>query len=136
MKVLVLLLFFFFSAALPADLFAQNLSSAAEAKADHDKPQMTEEEKINHLINYVRHLEGMIFIRNGKEFPPQEAADHLQKKYDKHKKKVKTAHEFVVGLASKSSASGEVYLIRMSDGETIQCGDLLNQELKRLEDNS
>ena len=112
--------------------FAQRASLAAPGQGNVDKPQLTEEEKISHLINYVRHLQGSTFIRNGKEFDPGKAADHLQSKYNKHKSKVKNAHEFVSKLATFSKTK-EPYQIRLVDGETIPCGDLLNLELKRIE---
>src|SRR5688572_4744539 len=93
---------------------------------------MSEEEKISHLINYLRNLAGAVFIRNGKEYSPGKAADHLQSKWDKHKKKVKTAHDFVDKLATKSKTD-EPYGIKLSDGQQTTCGELLNKELTRIE---
>lgn len=95
--------------------------------------KMSEEEKVMHLINYLRNLDPKtVFIRNGKEYSPEKAADHLKGKYEKHKKRAKTAHAFVDGLATKSS-SDEPYMIRFPDGKTIKCQDLLNEELARIE---
>jgi hypothetical protein len=106
----------------------------SETRLVTDPKKMSEEEKISYLISYIRNLDnGIIFIRNGKEYNPNEAADHLQMKYDKHKKKIKTAQDFVDGLGSKSSATGELYIIKLADGKTINCGDLLNKELERIE---
>jgi hypothetical protein len=93
---------------------------------------MSEDEKISHLINYLRNLAGAVFIRNGKEYSPGKAADHLQSKWDKHKKKVKTAHDFVDKLATKSKTD-EAYEIKLSDGQKITCNELLNKELARIE---
>lgn len=94
--------------------------------------QMSEDQKIQHLIDYVRNLQDAVFIRNGKEYSPAKAADHLQSKWKKHKKKIDTAHDFVTKLASKSKTD-EPYQIKFKDGHTIKCGDLLAQELAKLE---
>ena len=132
MKTLVLLLITILVVTSKPDSFAQRSSHAAHAQNETEKPVLSEEEKISHLINYVRTLQGSTFIRNGKEFDPSKAADHLQSKYDKHKKRVKTAHDFVDKLASYSKTK-EPYQIRMGDGATVPCGELLNKELKRIE---
>ncbi|MFC5272069.1 DUF5329 family protein [Adhaeribacter terreus] len=113
-------------------------AALAQHASDQEKTEvsqsvnMTEEEKVNHLINYLRHLSGSVFIRNGNEYSPDKAADHLLSKWNKHKKKVKTAHGFVDRLATFSKTD-EPYQIRLKDGSTIKCGDFLNQELKRIE---
>ena len=132
MKRLVLLLITILFVTSKPDSFAQRSSSPVQTQNKVEKPNLTEEEKISHLINYVRTLQGSTFIRNGKEFDPGKAADHLQSKYDKHKKRVKTAHDFVDKLASYSKTK-EPYQIRMGDGATVPCGELLNKELKRIE---
>ncbi|KAA9326051.1 DUF5329 family protein [Adhaeribacter soli] len=91
-----------------------------------------ESEKVSRLIAYVRNMQGAVFIRNGKEYTPAKAADHLEKKYKKHRKKVDTARQFVEKLASESS-SGKPYLIRFSDGRTVDLAELLDKELDRIE---
>jgi hypothetical protein len=93
---------------------------------------MSEDEKISYLINYLRTMADVIFIRNGDEYSPGKAADHLQSKWNKHKKKVKTAHDFVERLASFSKTK-EPYQIKFQDGHTITCGEFLNQELAKIE---
>lgn len=120
-------------------VFAQSSSVERQAEpvlmAQHkiEKGKLiSEEEKVAQLINYVRHLLNATFIRNGKDYTPQKAADHLQSKYNKHKKRAKTAHDFVDRLASESKTS-EPYLIRFSDGSTVKLGELLNKELARIE---
>lgn len=96
------------------------------------KQKPTEEEKVAALINYVRQLQNATFIRNGKDYTPQKAAEHLEGKYNKHKKKTKTAHDFVERLASFSKTK-DPYLIRFGDGNTVKLGELLNKELTRIE---
>lgn len=94
--------------------------------------QGVEDQKISQLIGYLRGQHNAIFVRNGTEYTPDKAADHLQSKWDKHKKKIKTAHDFVDRLATYSKTK-DPYLIKFSDGHTITCGEFLNQELKRME---
>ena len=132
MKKFILLLMAMLFVITNPDSFAQQAAKAKPIQKKTDKPVLSEEEKINMLINYVRTLQGSTFIRNGKEYDPGKAADHLQSKYNKHKKKVKTAHEFVDQLASFSKTK-EPYQIRLGDGETVPCGTLLTKELKRIE---
>ena len=132
MKHFALILFALLLVTSKPDGFAQLASKSASTQDEKTKPNLTEQEKIDHLINYVRTLQGSTFIRNGEEFDPGKAADHLQSKYDKHKKQVKTAHDFVDKLASFSKTK-EPYQIRLSGGETVPCGELLNKELKRIE---
>ena len=111
--------------------FAQNVAEPVKSEVSQ-AVSLTEEEKVNHLIEYLRHLSGSVFIRNGEEYPPDKAADHLLSKWNKHKKKVKTAQGFVDRLATYSKTK-EPYQIRLQDGHMVRCGDLLSQELKRIE---
>lgn len=96
-------------------------------------PKLTEEEKINKLIDYVRNLKGAVFIRNGSEYTPAQAADHLAMKRKKGGNKIKTAVQFIVYCASKSSVSGKDYMVKMADGKMVKTLDLLVEELKRIE---
>ena len=132
MKRIVLLLITILLVTAKSEVFASSFSNPARAYGENGNNQITEEEKISMLIKYVRTLQGSTFIRNGKEYDPGKAADHLQSKYNKHKKKVKTAHDFVDKLASFSKTD-EPYQIRLANGETVPCGQLLTEELKRIE---
>ncbi|MBK0402075.1 DUF5329 family protein [Adhaeribacter sp. BT258] len=115
-----------FQASFPQNSSCRNITAVSQVVI------MTEEEKVNHLIDYIRHLSGSVFIRNGKEYSPEKAADHLLSKWKKHKKKVKTAQGFVERLATYSKTD-EPYMIRFSDGHMEKCGDLLSLELQRIE---
>ncbi|MFD2246040.1 DUF5329 family protein [Pontibacter ruber] len=94
---------------------------------------LSEDQKIDMLLNYIRGLKGATCIRNGSQHDPAEAADHLQVKREKHASEVKTAEEFIQHLATKSSMSGEYYTVKMPDGQVVRLGDLLKRELKRIE---
>ena len=76
--------------------------------------------KIQHLIASVETLEGAKFIRNGREYDARSAANHLRLKLKNAGKHVKTAEDFIKYCGSKSSMSGEPYLIRFTDGTTVK----------------
>ena len=95
--------------------------------------ELTEAQKVGRLIDYLRGLEGAVFIRNGSEHTNTEAADHLQAKWEKHKDKISSAVEFIEKLASASGLTGEEYKIRFPDGNVLTTREVLMQELKRLD---
>jgi hypothetical protein len=104
-----------------------------KSKAEIYAPKLTESDKIKLLIKYVRSLKDAVFIRNGDEHTPAEAADHMELKLKKSGVKVKTAIQFIAYCASKSSLSGKDYQVKLADGKTYKSMDLLLVELKRIE---
>jgi hypothetical protein len=94
---------------------------------------LTEAQKIDRLISYVRSLEGAVFIRNCTEHTPVEAAAHMQMKREKAPKHARTAQDFIQNLASKSSFSGKPYHIKFKDGRTLPAEEVLKKELQQLE---
>ena len=98
-----------------------------------DTAQDSESQKIEALIQAVASLEGAVFIRNGTEHTPKEAADHLRLKWRNAGKRVKNAPDFIQYCASGSSLSGKPYEIRLKDGRTVLSRDWLWMELKRME---
>lgn len=96
-------------------------------------PPLSQSEKIDRLISYVANLKGAVFIRNGSEYGPEEAAKHMQLKREKAGDRVKTADDFISLCASKSYLSGKEYHIRLADGRTLTSEQVLREELARLE---
>jgi len=94
---------------------------------------LTEAQKIEALIRAVADLQAAVFIRNGTEHTPKEAADHLRLKWRNAGRRVKTAPEFIQHCASGSSLSGKPYEIRLKDGRTVLARDWLWTELKRMQ---
>jgi hypothetical protein len=84
--------------------------------------------EISELLRYVEHSDAR-FIRNGSEYSAKEGADHLRAKLAKAGGKVKTAEDFIEGIASKSYLSGEKYLVKFKDGRTEPTGDWLRTHL-------
>ena len=87
------------------------------------------EQEIGHLMEYITQSD-CTFIRNGREYDSAEALEHIAKKYDYVKKRVKKAEDFITWAATKSSMSGKPYLVRCG-GEEIPTAEWLKAELAR-----
>ena len=88
-----------------------------------------EKKKIDFLISSVENLEDAKFIRNGIEYTGREAVKHLRMKLEMAGGKVQTADDFIRLCASKSFISGKPYLIRSSDGKTINSEQYFRKKL-------
>lgn len=94
--------------------------------------QAAEQAKIDFLIGGVRSSPA-IFIRNGREYPADRAAAHLERKLRFAGRRVQTVRQFIVGVASRSSESGKPYEIRWPDGRRQPLAEWLLEELARYE---
>lgn len=94
---------------------------------------MTEEQKIDAMIHSVEVLPGAQFIRNGSAYDGKAAADHLRSKRQYAGSRIRTAEDFIQGIASHSSMSGQPYQIRFADGKTENSDVYFHDELKHLE---
>ena len=83
------------------------------------------------LISAVESLSGAVFIRNGSEHTPREAAEHLRRKLDASNGAIRTAEDFIQQIATGSSISGEEYQIRFTDGRSVPAHEYLREELQR-----
>ena len=93
---------------------------------------LSELQKIDLLIASVEHTPGAVFIRNGSEYNGAQAAEHLRMKWHKAGSHVRTANDFIVLCASKSSFSGLPYRIRLKNGETMDSEVFFRVQLKRI----
>ena len=87
------------------------------------------QETIDYLLEYVR-TSDVAFIRNNKEHTPEEAAEHILKKYNHYKKKIKTPEDFIRLSATKSMISGKAYQIRTADGVTMTSAQWFTRALE------
>jgi hypothetical protein len=92
-----------------------------------------EDKRITALIQSVETLKGSTFIRNGKPYDAAEAADHLRLKLKNVGERVKTAEDFIIGCASKSSFSGRKYRIRLAGGEEMDAEKFFRQKLREID---
>jgi hypothetical protein len=90
----------------------------------------SETARIQYLLASVEALDGASFIRNGREYDASTAAKHLRLKLRSAGDKVRTAEDFVELCASKSSMTGEPYLIRFADGTTVTSEAFFRNKLK------
>lgn len=93
---------------------------------------MSEQDKIEHLIQHIAGLKEAVFLRNGKEHRAAEAADHLRKKLAAAKSEITSADDFVAKVATQSSLTDEPYTLRLSDGRLVTLADYLRAELQSL----
>jgi hypothetical protein len=88
-------------------------------------------DEINYLLNAIE-KSGCRFVRNGTTYSAPEAKSHLANKYSKVKDKIKTAEQFIELIATKSSVSGEPYLIECTEGKPQKSAEWLKEKLKTL----
>ncbi len=119
-----------FSDSLPAEESSTGDSAREGANGDD---AVAERDKIEKLIDHVGSLEGAVFIRNGEEHTPAEAAEHLRRKWESGGGEIATADDFIEKLASKLSVSGEEYKLRLKDGTELSSGEYLRERLAEIE---
>lgn len=87
------------------------------------------EKDIDWLIEQVR-ISGYVFIRNGDEHSSEEAAQHIRKKYEYYKDKIRTVQDFIDYAASKSAITGRPYLVKDRQGKINKTGEWLMKKYK------
>jgi hypothetical protein len=85
--------------------------------------------KIQSLIASVEALDGATFIRNGREYDARTASNHLRLKLKNAGDRVRTAEDFIKFCGSKSSITGEPYLIRLANGVTVKADVFFRNKL-------
>ena len=103
--------------------------------ATQAEPPPAEQARINRLIDAVATHKELRFIRNGTDYSAEDAAEFMRKKLDNayYGRNVKTVNDFIEQIATRSSTSGELYMVKLSDGRTISCSEFLRLELARIE---
>ncbi|MGR8949761.1 MAG: DUF5329 family protein [Gammaproteobacteria bacterium] len=84
--------------------------------------------EIEYLLEAVADS-GCEFWRNGKTHSAKKASQHLRMKYARAKKYVKTADDFIVKLASRSSISKKPYRYTCSVGTSGFTASWLREKL-------
>jgi hypothetical protein len=96
-------------------------------------PSATEQARIDRLLDAVAGNTSCRFVRNGSDYSGADAASFLRRKLEAYGDRVKTVHDFIDQIASKSSTSGQLYKVRLADGREVPSGDFLRAELARIE---
>lgn len=125
------------SATQPSTALPQQPNAAAPAPAQPAPAAapLTEKAKIEKLLESLA-ASSDTFTRNGSDYTGKQAADHLASKWKSAGDRVKTARNFIDGLASKSSFSGKPYTVKRTDGTTVNAADWFNQQLKLIEESA
>lgn len=111
----------------PRDLLLAAFLVCAAASAPAAEPRTRTE--IGHLLDFIS-ASSCVFLRNGDSYPAAEARAHIERKYEYLGNRVRTAEDFIVGAATKSSMSGEHYLVHCGERK-ISSAAWLNEELAR-----
>jgi hypothetical protein len=104
--------------------------TAAESLSEN---KIEETKKIELLLARLEAMQNVVFIRNGKEYSSNKAADHLHLKWKKAGRRVKTAEDFIELCGSRSSISGKPYKMRFPDGRIENSAVVLKELLKKIE---
>ena len=101
-------------------LFASNA-----VNADVPAKQVNE---VTHLLNFIKNS-GCIINRNGTEHSAEKGLKHIQKKYDYYRDEIKSTEDFIELAATKSTMSGDYYMVVCTGNKTIRTQDWLLAEL-------
>lgn len=88
-----------------------------------------ETKKIEALISAVAKLDGAKFVRNGKDYDPATAAKFLRGKWERQANEIVTAGDFIDRIATRSSTTGRVYVVRFADGREVPVAEFLRRLL-------
>jgi hypothetical protein len=93
----------------------------------------TEQARIERLIKYVESRTDLQFVRNGSTYSSEDAAKFLRGKLDGMGGNVNTASQFIEQIATRSSSSGQPYLVRHANGQHEHLAAFLTEELRRID---
>jgi len=100
----------------------------------HGQTNNKTEQVIQHLLSRISNSQ-LIFIRNNERHPADDAAEHINNKYQHFKDEIKTPEEFIEKCATKSLLSGRYYQVVDKQGNKIRTHDWLMAELLAYRDN-
>ena len=97
------------------------------ANADVPADQVKE---VNHLLAYVKNS-GCVINRNGTDHPAEKGIEHIEKKYDYFRDDIENTEEFIEYSATKSTMSGDYYMVTCPGEKAVRTQDWLMLELRR-----
>jgi hypothetical protein len=84
--------------------------------------------EVDHLLNFVKHSSCRI-SRNGKFHDGSAAVSHIKKKYAYFKNDIRTTEQFIELSATKSTLSGNYYMVQCGGGKQVTTKEWLLNEL-------
>lgn len=109
-----------------------NLTAGVHAQQSANV-ELSENQKIDYLIDKIEHLKDAEFIRNGTSHTAKEAASHLRMKRTKAGSRIKSVEQFINKIASESSITGKPYQIKFANGKIVMAKDYYYECLKNIE---
>ncbi len=97
------------------------------ALADVPQEQLSE---VDHLLDFIRNS-GCIINRNGTDHAAEKGISHIENKYDYFRDDIYSTEDFIELSATKSTMSGDYYMVRCPGMGIIRTKDWLLIELKR-----
>ena len=88
------------------------------------------QQEIEHLLDFVEKT-SCKYERNGKMYAGPGAREHITRKYEYYKEKIKSAEDFIKYSATKSKMSGRKYKVHCPGQAVQNVGDWLQKELKK-----
>lgn len=90
------------------------------------------QQEIAHLFSYLENS-GCQFERNGSLHDAHEAAGHLDQKYRYllDKNRISSAEDFIAGAGTRSSMSGQAYLVRCGNAAPVESAAWFQAELAK-----
>jgi len=107
------------------------LALAASTAVRAASPADEETARIEYLLEGIAKLADAQFVRNGASYDAAAAVAHLRSKWRWARGSVVTAEDFIAKCASRSSVTGEPYLIRYADGRTETAEAYFRRRLAR-----
>jgi hypothetical protein len=111
--------------AVAASAYVEPVAAAAE-------PAQLAAAEIQYLLQATENS-GCEFYRNGSWHSAAEARTHLAQKYDQAQKQsaLRSADDFIEVVATRSSVTGELYLLRCQDAKPVASASWFRETLKR-----
>ena len=98
----------------------ESAASAAPGRPSEE----SQREEIERLLAHIESAD-VTFIRSGREYTAEEAAEHLRQKLAVAGDRVQTLEQFIEHIASRSSLTGEPYQVKLPDGTTLEAREWL-----------
>jgi len=104
------------------------LTGLAVGKPATATPNANDSRTIQYLLEYVRES-NLTFRRNFSSHTSEEAASHIQEKYQHFQDEIESPEDFIALCASKSLMTGRYYLIIDEQGRELRTRDWLMKAL-------
>lgn len=91
----------------------------------------SEKEIINDLLHYLE-VSDVIFFKNSIPYSSKEGRSLLESNFTFSGNTIKTAEEFIDRIASKSAQTGQVYYVKLENGEKFTLKEWFSEKLENI----